>query len=135
MTADPPALLPQLPALPKPGARLDLPALTGAADALALAQLAGGGRMLAVVTANPLDAQRLQEEIAWFAPQLRVHLLPDWETLPYDTLSPHHDLISERLATLYEISRGGCDIALIPATTALTRLAPAESLAAHTFFL
>ena len=135
MTAAPPALLPQLPALPKAGARLDLPALAGSADALALAQRAGGGRMLAVVTANPLDAQRLQEEIAWFAPQLRVHLLPDWETLPYDTLSPHHDLVSERLATLYEISRGACDIALIPATTALTRLPPAEYLAAHTFFL
>ena len=76
MTAASPALLPQLPALPRPGARLGLPALAGSADALALAQLAGGGRMLAVVTANPLDAQRLQEEIAWFAPQLRVHLLP-----------------------------------------------------------
>ena len=135
MTAASPALLPQLPALPRPGARLGLPALAGSADALALAQLAGGGRMLAVVTANPLDAQRLQEEIAWFAPQLRVHLLPDWETLPYDTLSPHHDLVSERLATLYEITRGACDIALIPATTALTRLPPAEYLAAHTFFL
>jgi transcription-repair coupling factor (superfamily II helicase) len=135
MPSPPLALLPQLPALPRPGARLDLPALAGSADALALAQLAGGGRMLAVVTANPLDAQRLQEEIAWFAPQLRVHLLPDWETLPYDLLSPHHDLVSERLATLYEISRGACDIALIPATTALTRLPPAEYLAAHTFFL
>ena len=135
MTAASPALLPQLPALPKPGARLDLPVLAGSADALALAQAAGSGRMLAVVTANPLDAQRLQKEIAWFAPQLRVHLLPDWETLPYDTLSPHHDLVSERLATLYEISRGACDIALIPATTALHRLPPAEYLAAHTFFL
>jgi len=91
--------------------------------------------MLAVITANPLDAQRLQEEIAWFAPTLRVHLLPDWETLPYDSLSPHHDLISERLATLYEITRGNCDIALIPATTALHRLPPQEYLAAHTFFL
>jgi transcription-repair coupling factor (superfamily II helicase) len=129
------ALMPQLAALPSRGARLDLPVLAGSADALALAQLAGGGRMLAVVTANPLDAQRLQEEIAWFAPALRVHLLPDWETLPYDSLSPHHDLISERLATLYEISRGACDIALIPATTALHRLPPAEYLAAHTFFL
>ncbi|MBM3391435.1 MAG: transcription-repair coupling factor [Betaproteobacteria bacterium] len=135
MTPAPPALLPQLPALPKASARLDLPALAGSGDALVLAQLAGVGRMLAVVTANPLDAQRLQEEIAWFQPALRVHLLPDWETLPYDTLSPHHDLVSERLATLYEISRGACDIALIPATTALTRLAPAEYLAAHTFFL
>ena len=130
-----PALTPQPAALPARGARLDLPALAGSADALALARISGGGRMLAVVAANPLDAQRLQEEIAWFAPALRVHLLPDWETLPYDSLSPHHDLISERLATLYEITRGQCDIALIPATTALHRLPPQEYLAAHTFFL
>jgi transcription-repair coupling factor (superfamily II helicase) len=60
----------------------------------------GRGQLLAVVTASPLEAQRLAEEIAWFAPELRVHLLPDWETLPYDNFSPHQDLISERLATL-----------------------------------
>ena len=40
------------------------------------------------------DAQRLFEEIPWFAPQARVRLLPDWETLPYDSFSPHHDLVS-----------------------------------------
>jgi len=33
------------------------------------------------------------------------HLFPDWETLPYDTFSPHQDLISERLATLWRISQ------------------------------
>jgi transcription-repair coupling factor (superfamily II helicase) len=115
--------------------RLDLPPLAGSADALALAQLAGQGRLLAVVTANPLDAQRLKEEIAWVAPHLKVDLLPDWETLPYDGFSPHHDLVSERLATLYHISRGTSDVALVPATTALYRLAPTEYLAAYTFFL
>ena len=56
------------------------------------------------------DAQRLLEEIPWFAPQARVRLLPDWETLPYDSFSPHHDLVSERLATLYTVMRGDCDI-------------------------
>jgi transcription-repair coupling factor (superfamily II helicase) len=43
------------------------------------------GRTLAVVTASAADAQRLLDEIPWFAPELRVRLLPDWETLPYDT--------------------------------------------------
>jgi transcription-repair coupling factor (superfamily II helicase) len=120
-----------LPALPKPGQRLDLQALAGSADALVLAQLADGDRMLAVITASPLDAQRLQEEIAWFAPQLRVHLLPDWETLPYDNFSPHQDLISERLATLYEITRGACDRADRSGhDRAGTRLAPPSFLAA-----
>ena len=43
--------------------RLDLPALAGSADALAIARLAGGGQMLVVITSNPLDAQRLSDEI------------------------------------------------------------------------
>ncbi|MBR0565257.1 transcription-repair coupling factor [Azoarcus sp. L1K30] len=131
------ALLPavSLKPLPKPGFRLDLPPLSGSADALAIAQLAGRGRMLAVVTANPLDAQRLQDEIAWLAPGLRLHLLPDWETLPYDSFSPHQDLISERLSTLYAITRSEADVVLVPATTALYRMAPPAFLAAYTFFL
>ena len=121
--------------LPQAGARLDLPALPDGADALALARLASRGRMLLVVAANPLDAQRLREEIAWFAPQLKVHLLPDWETLPYDGFSPHHDLVSERLETLHEMSRGACDVVLVAASTALYRLPPVRYLAAFTFFV
>ena len=124
-----------LPALPKPGQRLDLPPLAASADALALAQLARPGSLLAVVTASPLEAQRLAEEIAWFAPDLRVHLLPDWETLPYDGFSPHQDLISERLATLYAVSRNECEVLIAAASTAITRLAPPAFLAGHTFFM
>jgi transcription-repair coupling factor (superfamily II helicase) len=109
--------------------------LAGSADALALARLAAAARPLAVVSASARDAQRLVEELAWFAPQLRVCLLPDWETLPYDAFSPHQDLVSERLATLYRIQRGEFDVALVPAQTALVRLCPPAYLAARTFFL
>jgi transcription-repair coupling factor (superfamily II helicase) len=109
--------------------------LTGSADALALARLAQAEKPLAVVSATALDAQRLVEELAWFAPQLRVCLLPDWETLPYDQFSPHQDLVSERLATLYRIQRGEFDVAVVPAPTALVRLCPPAYLAARTFFI
>ena len=135
MTASAPLQPLSLISLPKPGQRLDLPRLHGSADAAALAQLAASGHKLVVVTANPLDAQRLTEEIAWFAQGLRVHLLPDWETLPYDNFSPHQDLISERLATLYAIQKGESDITLLPASTALYRMAPPQYLAGHTFFM
>jgi transcription-repair coupling factor (superfamily II helicase) len=126
--------LPQV-KFPQPGQRFDLPRLHGSADAAALAQLAVQGQKLLVITANPLDAQRLAEEIQWFAQNLRVHLLPDWETLPYDSFSPHQDLISERLATLYAIQKGESDITIAPASTVLYRMAPPSYLAAHTFFL
>ena len=120
-------------ALP-PGQRSRVGPFHGSADALAIAELAGDVRPLLVITASAADAQRLLEEIPWFNPALKVHLLPDWETLPYDSFSPHHDLVSERLATLYQITQQAFDIALVPVTTALYRLTPVEYLAARTFF-
>ena len=135
--ASPDSLLPALSdlTLPRPGRRLTLAPLAGSADALAIADLASRGQPVLLVCANPLDARRLLEELRWLAPELRTHLLPDWETLPYDQFSPHQDLVSERLATLYSLSRGDTDIVLVPATTALYRMAPPAFLAAHTFFL
>ncbi|PIY06849.1 MAG: transcription-repair coupling factor, partial [Gallionellaceae bacterium CG_4_10_14_3_um_filter_60_1069] len=90
---------------------------------------------LVVVAANALEAQRLAEEIPFFDPKLRTHLLPDWETLPYDHFSPHQDLISERLATLHHIRSNDCDVVIVPLTTALYPLPPVSYLAAYTFFL
>ena len=120
----------------KVGERTQMPPFSGSADALYIAHLAAGqGKRLAVLTASANDAQRLLDEIPWFAPGLRVRLLPDWETLPYDSFSPHHDLISERLATLYSVMRGECDVLLVPASTAVYRLTPPAYLAAYTFFL
>ena len=99
-----------------------------------LAELARAGRPLAVFTATAQDAQRLLEEMPFFVPGIRVHLLPDWETLPYDQLSPHQDLVSERLATLYQLMQRAFDAVIVPATTALYRLAPVEYLAARSFY-
>jgi len=109
--------------------------LYGSSDALALARYARQSRPLIVVSASAVDAQRLREEIGWYAPELRVSLFPDWETLPYDTFSPHHDLVSERLETLYHLTTGNCDVVIAPASTALYRLSPPAYLAGYTFFL
>ncbi len=130
----------QLPAL-SPGKRFTLPQPPGSADALLLATLAvrekAAGKLIAIVTADAATAQRLMDEMRFFAPDLRCALFPDWETLPYDTFSPHQDLISERLATLWRIQQRkketGADVVIVPATTALYRLAPPSFLAGYTF--
>ncbi|MDR0479988.1 MAG: transcription-repair coupling factor [Burkholderiaceae bacterium] len=126
----------QLPIL-SAGKRHALPRPPGSGDALLLARLAERDktekRLTAIVCADAADAARLADEIGFFAPDLRVARFPDWETLPYDRFSPHQDLISERLATLWAIRQGQADVVLIPATTALYRLAPPSFLAGHTF--
>ncbi len=130
----------QLPSLVN-GKRFTLPRPVGSADAVLLAALAvrekKAGKLTAIVTSDAADAQRLMEELVFFAPELRCVMFPDWETLPYDTFSPHQDLISERLATLWRIKQRhhaeSADVVLLPATTALYRLAPPSFLAGYTF--
>ena len=130
-------LAPPIPA-PRAGQRFTFSGLVGSADAALLAQSALRYRndfsVMVVFCAQAQEAQRLVEEIPAFAPQLKVRLLPDWEILPYDHFSPHQDLVSERLATLYELLNGSCDIVLVPVTTALQRLGPPQFLSGHTFF-
>lgn len=118
--------------------------LSGSADSLWLARQARekrphatlpGGPPLVVLAASAQDAERLREETTWFAPGLRVHRLPDWEILPYDQFSPHPDLISERLATLWQFGNGDFDVGIVPVTTALQRLPPRAYLAGRTFAL
>ncbi len=126
---------------PASGKRYTLPRPVGSADALLLARAAEArkaeGRLTALITAEPGDTQRLEEELKFFAPALSVAVFPDWETLPYDSFSPHQDLISERLATLWRLLQPAAsrdvDVVLMPASTALVRLAPPSFLAAYTF--
>ncbi|MDB5778881.1 MAG: mfd, partial [Polaromonas sp.] len=123
------------------GKRYTLPQPTRSADSLLLASLGQrektAGKLTAIVTSDAATAQRLMDEMAFFAPDLRCALFPDWETLPYDAFSPHQDLISERLATLWRIQQRkkdtGADVVIMPATTALYRLAPPAFLAGYTF--
>ncbi|MES2580176.1 MAG: transcription-repair coupling factor [Pseudomonadota bacterium] len=128
---------------PKPGQKSRFSYAANGLDSLSLASLACSLKTtlsakkspLVVITSNAFEAQRLLEEIPYFAPELSVHLLPDWETLPYDVFSPHPDLISERLATLYQISQNQCDVILVPIATALIRLPAVAYLAGHSFML
>jgi transcription-repair coupling factor (superfamily II helicase) len=120
--------------LPQPGSRVRTPPLHGSADAFLLAKLARAGKPLAVFTATAQEAQRLLDEIPFFDKGLKVHLLPDWETLPYDQLSPHQDLVSGRLATLYQMMQRDFDAVIVPVTTALYRFAPIEYLASRSFY-
>ena len=138
---NPPLIALPLPELPA-GARFALPRPPGSGDALLIAQLASNararGRPIAIFCADPHDAQRLIEELPYFDPSLAVRAFPDWETLPYDVLSPHQDLVSERLEALYRLMNRGLDapldVLVAPATTALARLCPPAYIAGHTFF-
>jgi transcription-repair coupling factor (superfamily II helicase) len=111
--------------LPAAGGKQHWGNLSGAALSLAIAEAASNAnRFTLLLTADSQSADRLQEELAFFAPELPVLHFPDWETLPYDLFSPHQDIISQRIDTLYRLPSLAHGVLVVPVTTALHRLAP-----------
>ncbi len=115
----------RLPPLPAASGKQHWGNLPGAALSLAIAEAASNAkRFTLLLTADSQSAERLQEELAFFAPELPVLHFPDWETLPYDLFSPHQDIVSQRIATLYQLPELSHGVLVVPITTALHMLAP-----------
>ena len=111
--------------------------LYGSAAALALAEAARADRRLYVLIADGArELERLSAELRFFTsgalPLLR---LPDWEVLPYDRFSPHPDIISERLQTLYELPHTHSGCLIVTADTLMQRLPPRQYVQGRAFEL
>ncbi|MEO0368694.1 MAG: transcription-repair coupling factor [Pseudomonadota bacterium] len=128
-------LNPQIPS--KSGQSLHWSGLQGCAESLALAALAPQHEQIIVVCEDTLSMHQLASELAFFsgddAPS--IFEFPDWECLPYDRVSPHQDLVSQRLATLYQLASGQPGVYLLPASALLQRICPPEYILAKSFQL
>ena len=101
--------------------------LHGSAAGLAVAESAAGHvGFVVVLTTDTRSAHRLESEISFYSDGRTGEVLhfPDWETLPYDAFSPHQDIVSERLATLYRLPALTQGVLVVPITTLMVRLAP-----------
>ena len=97
----------------------------GSARALLLAEAARTHEGLLVVVARDTQrAQALEAELGIFADDLPVLQFPDWETLPYDAFSPHPEIVSQRIATLYRLPGVKRGVLVVPVATLMQRIAP-----------
>lgn len=114
--------------------------LCGSSQAFAIADTAvtHQGPIL-VVTPDTPSALKLEQELRYFTRDNQtletVTVFPDWETLPYDTFSPHQDIVSQRIETLYQLSQNTCGIYIVPVNTLMMRLAPTHYLAKYTLLM
>jgi transcription-repair coupling factor (superfamily II helicase) len=80
--------------------------LIGASGSLAAAELAqtlasSSQRPLLILAEDPRHADQLEAEIRFFTDNtIPVEHFVEWETLPWDSFSPHQDIISQRLRVL-----------------------------------
>jgi transcription-repair coupling factor (superfamily II helicase) len=110
--------------------------LDDASQSLNIVELATKHDGLVVVLVSDINSlTSLANELQFLAKNLPILTLSDWETLPYDRFSPHQDLISQRLLTLYELLTIKRGILLVAVTTALHRLPPREHIAMHSLVL
>ncbi len=97
----------------------------------------GAHQVMVVLTDGPEACQTLRESVAFFLQDEEYPLLefPDWETLAYDSFSPHQDIISTRVKTLVQLRQLRSGIIFLPVETGLSRLCPMEYLGQTTFLL
>lgn len=97
----------------------------GSARALLIAEAARSHDGLLVAVARDTQrAQALEAELKTFAGGLPVLHFPDWETLPYDVFSPHPEIVSQRIATLYQLPSVKRGVLVVPVATLMQRIAP-----------
>lgn len=123
----------------KPGTRVEWGRLYGSSTGLALALAAAkhAGPVIAITT-DTSAAIRLEQSVKVFLndePDLPVMHFPDWETLPYDIFSPHQDIISQRLETLYRLPELKKGIVILPVATLMHRLIPSGYVDQHSLIL
>ncbi|RJL54078.1 transcription-repair coupling factor [Pectobacterium carotovorum] len=120
---------------PKAGEQRLLGQLTGAACAVECAEIIERHTGLVVLVAPDMqNALRLRDEIQQFTDQ-HVTTLPDWETLPYDSFSPHQEIISTRLSTLYQLPNMTRGVLILPVNTLMQRVCPHSFLHGHALVL
>ena len=125
------------PPIPEARSRLRWHQLYGSARSLALAEaVESDTRPYLVIARDVRELDQLRSELTFFLGGSReIHVLPDWEVLPYDLFSPHPDIISERLAALAELPRLKSSVLLAAADTLGQRIAPRGYVDGRTFNL
>lgn len=89
------------------------------AKTLALANLAKSDDRRTIVYVGT-DAQMVHEELGFFAPHVHTKVFAEYETLVYDALPIHSDIISARLGTLSDMPQ----VLLTTPRALLARIAP-----------
>nr|WP_225307597.1 transcription-repair coupling factor [Nitrincola iocasae] len=101
--------------------------VTGCSTGLVLQQLLTRQQqgLVVLVCKDNETALRIRQEALFFSQDdNEILLVPDWETLPYDTFSPHQDIISQRIETLYRLPAMKRGILIVSASTLMQRIAP-----------
>ena len=118
------------------GGKLRVQSLTSPAQAFLTARLflQSNNKNFLVVADDAADAEKLATDIRFFlGGGDKVFHLPQWETLPYEPLSPHPDISAERSLTLNAISKSNRGFVCVTSVPALMQYCPSPDYLKNSF--
>lgn len=90
--------------------------------------------LVVIITDDMQQTTRINEELKQFS-DFTAFTFPDWETLPYDSFSPHQDIVSERLSCLYHLAHLKKGALILPINTLMQKVCPKSYLGGHVFIM
>lgn len=111
--------------------------LQGGARAYVLALAAQSARRpILAISGTAREAENLYTDLCFFLGEdsnlppvrKRLHLLPSWEVLPFEKLSPHPDNIAARLEALYKIIEEPAPILVATPAALMQKVIPKQAL-------
>lgn len=91
--------------------------------------------LLLIAAPNTQTVEELHTALAFFNPEKPIYTFPNWETLPYDSFSPHEDIISTRLKLLAKLPHMTHGALIVSASTLCFPLCPKSHIQKNSFVL
>ena len=85
---------------------------------------------LLVIVPRLQDAEFLLEDLRFFqsVKDAQSYLFPPWETLPYDDIPPHPEIVRERVKCLFSLMRGEEAVVISPVKALIQKVLPPTDL-------
>lgn len=90
---------------------------------------------LVLLCTDSMQAVQLSKDLSYLCPHEPLFVFQDYETLPYDTLSPHQDIISSRLEFLSQVPHLSSGIVIASINSLMQRLCPCDYIIQNSFIL
>ena len=102
---------------------------------LALAAMARDGKSLVYVARDDVRMATMRDALARLAPDVSMAVLPAWDCLPFDRLSPQGGLVGQRIDALSALAAGDCQLVLTTVNALLQRVPSFDYFADRSLFL
>ncbi|MCB0311627.1 MAG: hypothetical protein KDD42_10355 [Bdellovibrionales bacterium] len=109
--------------------------ISNSAQAWLISRLFQEGEKITVICADRISCEKLAGDLEFFIGSKNVYQLPAWDTLPFEAVSPQHDISAQRLHALHAVSNKLPHVVVTSIDSIIQKVLPPKILKALEFTL